>query len=108
MNDRRGYRKLRLCSNKYFEKRKYFPKILLVSIPRRTISILKVSIPMDMLSFYVSLPLSTYKELSVPSLEVLHGRVQRLGSFPNPYASDSSDLFFISDPPHLLKQVVQQ
>ena len=54
--------------------------MLLISIPRRPISVLKVFIPMDMLSFCVLLPLSIYKELSAPSLEVLHGRVQRLGS----------------------------
>ena len=80
MNDRRGHRKLRLCSNKYFVKRKYFPKTLVVSIPRRTISVLRVSIPVDLLPFRVSLPLSTFTESSVPSLEILHERVQRLGT----------------------------
>lgn len=96
MNDRRGHRKLRLCSNKYYEKRKYFPKMLLVSIPRRTISVLKVSIPMDMLPFRVSLPLSVYKELAVPSLEVLHGRVQRLDTLDEGMNLTSCYTFLVS------------
>jgi len=74
----RGHRKLRLCSNKYYEKRKYFPKALLVSIPRRTVSILPVSIPIDLVSFRVSVPLSAYSGSPVPSLEVLVDRISHL------------------------------
>ena len=45
MNDRRGHRKLCLYSYKYYGKRKYFPKKLIVSIPR-SISLLRVSMVM--------------------------------------------------------------
>ena len=56
MADRRGHRKLRLCSNKYYEKKKCFPKKLLISISRMSVTILRVSIPLKFLSFNVSLP----------------------------------------------------
>ena len=52
MSDRRGHRKLFLYSNKCCEKRKYFPKKLIVSIPR-SISLLRVSmaIPLHLFPF---------------------------------------------------------
>ena len=37
-SDRRGHRKPCLCNNKYYEKRQYFPKKLIVSIPRSRVS----------------------------------------------------------------------
>ena len=79
MAEGRGHRKLRLCSNKHYEKKKYFPKKLLVSIPRRHLTILKVSIPIEHLSFKVSIPMSTYLKLPIPSLEIMQSRIQRLG-----------------------------
>ena len=79
MADRRGHRKLRLCSNKHYERKKYFPKKLLVSIPRMNVNILKVSIPLRLLSYNVSLPLSVYTELPAPSLEIMQRRIQQLG-----------------------------
>ena len=79
MSDRKGHRKLRLCSNKYYEKRKYFPKKLIVAIPRNFFA-LRVSIPINLLPFRVSLPLSIFTELSVPSVEILHERILRLGT----------------------------
>jgi len=74
----RGHRKLCLCSNKYYEKKKYFPKSLLVSIPKRTVSILPFSIPIDLVTFRVSLPLAAYSESPVPSLKVLVDRILHL------------------------------
>ena len=79
MADRRGHRKLRLCSNKNYERKKYFPKELLVSVPRRDVTILRVSIPMELLSFKVSIPLSAYTKLPAPSLETMQSRIQHLG-----------------------------
>ena len=78
MAERRGHRKLRLCSNKYYEKKKYFPKTLSVLIPRADVSILPVSIPLHALQFNVSIPLTTYRELPAPSLEIMHNRIQQL------------------------------
>ena len=72
MADRRGYRKLRLCSNKYYEKKKYFLKKLLVSILRTSVTILRVSVPLKYLSLNISIPLSVYTQLSPPSLETIN------------------------------------
>ena len=82
MAERRGHRKLRLCSVKYYEKKKYRPKSLLVSIPRNSVSILPVSVPIGLVKFTVSLPLSCYTESAVPSAGILHDRVQRVKAIP--------------------------
>lgn len=68
---------------KYYEKKKYFPKTLLVSISRRTVSILPVSMPIDLVSFRVSLPLSAYTGSPVPSLDVLLDRMLHLRALPD-------------------------
>ena len=80
MAERRGHRKLRLCSMKYYEKH---PKSLLVSIPRNSVSILPVSLPISLVDFTTSLLLSLYTELPVPSPAVLHNRVQRVKAMPH-------------------------
>lgn len=82
MAERRGHRKLRLCSVKYYEKKKYHPKSLLISIPRNNVSILPVSLPITAVNFTVSLPLSVYIESPVPSTTILHSRVQRVEAMP--------------------------
>ena len=74
----RGHRKLWLCSNKYYEKKKYFPKSLLVSIPKRTVSILSVSIPIELVAFRASLPLAAYSGSPVSLLKVLIDRIIHL------------------------------
>ena len=79
MADRRGHRKLRLCSNKYYEKKKYFPKELLVSIPSNSVTILRISIPLRFLSFNVFLPWSVYTQLPPTSLETMQSRILQLG-----------------------------
>ena len=79
MSDRRGHRKLRLCSKKHYETKKYFPKKLLVSIPKRTVTILRVSLPIDLVRFHVSLPLSAYTNVPVASLDILHHRLKQSG-----------------------------
>ena len=83
MSERKGHRKLRLCSNKYYEKKKYWPKLLTVSIPRKAVSILRVSIPLNLLSLHVSLPISAYTGCPISSLEVLYHRLQCLGTILN-------------------------
>ena len=82
MSDRRGHRKLRLCSKKHYETKKYFPKKLIVSIPKRTVTILKVSLPVDLVSFRLSLPLSAYTNAPVSSLDILHHRLKQSGLIP--------------------------
>ena len=82
MAERRGHRKLRLCSVKYYEKKKYHPKSLLISIPRNSVSILPVSLPISSVNFTISLPLSLYIESPVLSPAVLHNRVQRVKAMP--------------------------
>ena len=66
MKERKGHRKLRLCNTKNYESKKY-PKKLLVSIPRDDVSVLPVSVPLSLLSFQVSLPLSANTVLSARS-----------------------------------------
>ena len=82
MRERKGHRKLRLCSKKHYEKKKYFPKTLPVSIPRRTVCILKVSLPINLVSFRVSLPLSAYSDSPVKSVDILHNRMIHLRTVP--------------------------
>ena len=82
MRERKGHRKLRLCSRKNYEKKKYFPKKLLVSIPRRTVCVLKVSLPINLVSFRVSLPLSAYSDSPVKSVDILHNRMIHLRTVP--------------------------
>ena len=80
MAERKGHRKLCLCSVKYYVK-KHCQKSLLVSIPRNNIinvSILPVKVPIGLVNFTVSLPLSLYTESSVPSLAILNDRVQHV------------------------------
>ena len=82
MRERKGHRKLKLCSRKNYEKKKYIPKKLLVSISRRNVYILKVSLPINSVSFRVSLPLSAYSDSPVASVDILHNRMIHLGVVP--------------------------
>ena len=77
MNDRRGHRKLRLHSNKHWQPK---PKRLPVSIPLRDVSVLKVSLP---LSFQVSLPLCSFVDAPVRSLDILHSRLKQCNGIPS-------------------------
>ena len=81
MAERKGHRKLCLCSVKYYEK-KYCQKSLLISIPRSSVSTLPVSLTISLVNFKVSLPLSLYTESPVPSTAVLHDRVECVKAIP--------------------------
>jgi len=83
MTERRGHRKLRLCSNKRYEQKKYFPKKLLVSIPRTEVAIPTVSVPIHLVQFNVSVPLTMYKKFPAPSLEIMQSRIQQLRILSN-------------------------
>ena len=56
----RGHRKLRLCSRKNYEKKKYHhpPAIPVQPVHLTDVSVLTVSLPLDLLPLRVSLPLS--------------------------------------------------
>ena len=78
MNDRRGHRRLRLCSQKHYQpkpRKQRLPKeeSLLLSIPLRNISV----------SFKVTLPLSSYTNGSVVSVDLLHERLEQCGFLPS-------------------------
>ena len=62
-SDRRGHHKLKLSSKKYYrarprKKRQIKPASLPVSIPLKNVSVFKISLPLDLISFKVSVPIS--------------------------------------------------
>ena len=82
MNDRKGHRKLRLTSRKHFKPKPKLPKSLKISISMQHVSVLKVSVPIDLVNFHVSIPLSMFLDSPVPTVCVLHRRLQSLGKIP--------------------------
>ena len=82
MNDRKGHRKLRLTSRKHFKPKPKLPKSLKISISMQHVSVLKVSLPIDLVNFHVSIPLSMFLDSPVPTVCVLHRRLQSLGKIP--------------------------
>ena len=105
MNDRRGHRRLRLCSRKHYQAKPRKRRVnkeqsLVVSIPLSNISMpfevtyplssykeqsLVVSIPLSNISipFKVTYPLSSYTDGQVVSLNLLHNRLERCGFLPS-------------------------
>ena len=81
-NDRRGHRRLRLTSRKHFKPKPRIPKSLCVSISRQHVSVLKVSLPIELVNFCVSLPITSL--LNAPALTVhdLYRRLQSLNNIP--------------------------
>ena len=78
MNDKRGHRRLRLCSRKHYQPKPrkqplHKEESLLVSIPLSNISI----------QLKVTLPLSSYTDGQVVSLNLLHNRMERCGFLPS-------------------------
>ena len=70
--------KLRLSVHRKNEKRKkygFFP----VRIPLNAVSVLKVSVPLEVLSFEVSLPLSAFSASPASSLSTLQSRIKAAG-----------------------------
>ena len=82
MNDRRGHRKLRLNSRKHFKPKQKLPKNLPVSVSLQHVSVLKVSLPIELGNFQVSIPLTSFLDVSVPTVTVLHTRLQSLKKIP--------------------------
>lgn len=83
MRERRGHRRLRMTSKKHYETKKYFPKQLLVCIPRREVSILKMSLPLNLLRFHMSLPLTHYTDSALASIDILYNRLKKLEMIPS-------------------------
>ena len=77
MNDRRGHRKLRLTSRKHFKPK---PKRH-GNVERKTASIPEPN--EEFLDLNISLPLSTYTDASVKSVDVLYNRVKSCAVIPS-------------------------
>ena len=77
-DDRRGHRRLKLTSRKHFKPKPKLPKSLRVSISRQHVSVLKVSLPIELVNFRVSVPITSF--LSAPALTV-HDLYRRLQSW---------------------------
>ena len=79
MNQQRiGHRRLRLCSKKNAERKKFSLKhsTLPVSIPLSdAISVFKISLPIDLLSFNISLPVEAFLASPASSLDTLKARL---------------------------------
>ena len=85
--------KLRLSVHRKNEMRKkygFYP----VRIPLKAISVLTVSVPLNVLSFEVSLPLSAYLESPSTSLPTLQSRIAAAKIFPQ-------GMYFIHDCLHI-------
>ena len=73
---RRGHRRLRLCSHKNYEKKKY--------------AVMKVSVSLHLLQpqvqrpLVVSLPLAAFQNASQTNLEMLRSRLKKIGEFSSP------------------------
>lgn len=76
-----GKRKFSLSVHRKNEERKrwgFYP----IRIPLNKVSVLNVSIPLDLLSFQVSLPISVVKDSTASSLAMLRARFASVGSLP--------------------------
>ena len=75
----------RLSSKKNGERKKYIQRhsTLPVSIPLSdAVSVFKVSLPIDLLSFNVSLPLKAFLDLPANSLDILNMRLVAAKAIP--------------------------
>ena len=82
-NERRGHRRLRLTSQKHFKPKLKLPKRLRVSISKQCVSVLKVSLPIELVNFCVSVPsLSCFLNTSASTVHDLYRRLQSLNKIP--------------------------
>ena len=82
---RSGHRRFRLSSKKNAERKKYSlkPSTLPVSIPLSdAVSVFKVSLPIDLLSFNVSIPLEAFLDSPANSLGTLKSRLVAAKAIP--------------------------
>ena len=78
-----GHRKFRLYHKKNSERKKYADRSLTVSTPiNDVISVFKVSLPLDLLSFHVTLSVSAVAEAPATSLQCLQARISSLEALP--------------------------
>ena len=78
MNDRRGHRRLRLCSRK-----RYQPKPRKQQLHKEENFLVSISLSNISISFKFTLPLSSYTDGQVVSLNLLHNRLECCGSLPS-------------------------
>lgn len=80
-SDRRGHHKLKLSSKKYYrarprKKRRQLLASLPLSIPLKNVSVFKVSLPLNLVSFKVSVPIPAYTDVPLVSMDILHERLK--------------------------------
>lgn len=73
--------KLRLGVHRKNERRKKYGYYC-VRIPLESVSVLKVTVPLELLSLKVSLPLPAFYESPASSLSLLHNRINVAGILP--------------------------
>ena len=96
---RTGHRRFRLSCKKNAERRKYSqrPSTLPVSIPLSDeISVYKVSLPINLLSFNVSLPLKAFLDLPANSLDSLQARLVAAKAIPQGLSLQSNDCVILA------------
>ena len=79
----KGHRKLRLCSRKNYEQKKYDSTSLIISIPRTGLSFPTVSpspqLP-DPPDLVVSLPISAFQDSTFRNVSALETRLRHIGT----------------------------
>ena len=86
-SDRRGHHKLKLCNKKYHQprprKKQHLLTSLTLSIPLKNVAVFKISFPLNLVSFKVSLPISTYTDVPLVSMGILHERLKHSQALPS-------------------------
>ena len=70
----------KLTSRKHF---KAMPMSLRISISKHNLSVLKVSLLIELVNFSVSIPLSSFLDAPVSDIYVLHKRLQSINKIPS-------------------------
>ena len=74
----KGHRRLRLCSRKHYERKKYEHHHVVVPSP----TVFTVSVPLELLQFRVSIPLSVIESAKAETISSLHNRLVYMASLP--------------------------
>ena len=74
MTERRGHRKLRLCSRKRYECNKYRLKSLVITIPLAKVNVFT--------ELAVSIPVAMFHEAASPNITNLLNRIKQVDALP--------------------------